>query len=214
MGLNVDLKNIDLKKLNINWQQLEKVPVKIRAAVVGGLCVLIAVLFVYFVYLPMQKQIAGLNEQLVTAQRNYNEKKAIADNLPTFQEEVRRLNERLALALTKLPNTTEIDRILVDVPNLAKEEELVVTRFNPGREMPKDFYSVVPLQLQLKGSYGRLAKFFEKVSKLNRIISVGDVSFEGPDTRPDGQVLLSASVQASTYTFLGKAPVDDKGAKK
>ena len=192
-------------QININWQQLEKIPVKTKAAAVVGLALLIAGLFFYFVYLPKQKELDLLNEQLATVQRSYNEKKAIADNLPTFQEEVRRLNERLSLALAKLPNTAEIDKILIDVPNLAKEEELVVKVFRPGKESPKDFYAVVPLSLELQGSYNRLAKFLEKVAKLNRIISIGDIVLGGGTARPDGQVILKATVQAQTYTFVEKA---------
>lgn len=194
-------------KINIDWQQLEKIPLKTKVAAVVGLAILMAGLFFYFLYLPEQKTLASLNEQLAAVQRNYNEKKAIADNLPTFQEEVRRLNERLSLALAKLPNTAEIDKVLIDVPNLAKEEELVVKVFKPGKESPKDFYAVVPLSLELTGSFNRLAKFLEKVAKLNRIISIGDITLGGGTLRPDGQVILKATVQAQTYTFVETAPV-------
>lgn len=191
-------------KVNVNWQQLEKIPLKNKVAGLVFACALIGGLFFYFMYLPKQKELGTLERKLADVQRQYNEKKAIADNLQTFQEEVRRLNEKLAQALTKLPNTAEIDRILIDLPNLAKEEELTVLNFKPGKDNPKGFYAEVPLNLSLRGPYNKLAKFYEKVGRLNRIISVDATSFtvESAKTAIDGAVILKAEVLANTYTFV------------
>lgn len=208
-------------KVNINWQQFEAIPLKNKVAGLVFACALIGGLFFYFMYLPKQKELGTLETQLANVQRQYNEKKAIADNLQTFQEEVRRLNEKLAQALTKLPNTAEIDRILIDLPNLAKEEELTVVNFKPGKEVLKGFYAEVPLTLSLRGSYNKLAKFYEKVGRLNRIISIDETALAvEPSKNFDGSVMLKAEVLANTYTFVdqpatgkvpaGKAP---KGAK-
>jgi type IV pilus assembly protein PilO len=207
---------LQLNQLNINWQAIEKFPVRNKLIILAVLCGLIGGLFFYFMYLPQQKQLDKLNADLETAQRQYNEKKAIADNLQTFQEEVRRLNEKLAQALTKLPSTTEIDKILIDVPNLAKEEELVVATFRPGKEGPKGFYAEIPLTLQVQGGYNRIAKFLEKVGKLNRIISIGNISLstQGKATAVDAK--LNADISALTYKFVenGKADSKDKGKGK
>ena len=192
-------------KVNINWQQLEKIPLKTKVAVLAGILILIAGLFFYFAYLPQTKEITQLQGQLAQVQRTYNEKKAIADNLPTFQEEVRRLNERFSLALAKLPNSSDIDKILIDVPNLAKEEDLIVGAFTPGHETASGFYATVPFSLQLSGKYNSLAKFFEKVGRLNRIIAIGDITLTGKSGAKDaGSPTLSASVQAKTYRFIDK----------
>jgi type IV pilus assembly protein PilO len=194
MGLQLNVK--------VNWQQLEKIPLQNKVAGLLAVCALIGGLFFYFVYLPKDKELKGLNGRLARAERVYNEKKAIADNLQTFQEEVRRLNEKLDIALAKLPNTAEIDKILMDMPTLAKEEELVVGSFRPGKETPRGFYAAVPLSLELSGPYNRLAKFFEKVAKLNRIISVKDVRLSSSGKTSGQNVLLKATVAAETYTFI------------
>lgn len=203
---------LQLNQLNINWQAIEKYPTRNKVIILLVVCGLLGGLFFYFMYLPKQKELDGLNIELDAAQRTYNEKKAIADNLQTFQEEVRRLNEKLALALTKLPNTSEIDKILIDLPNLAKEEELVVASFKPGAQSAKGFYAEIPISLSLQGAYNRMAKFFEKIAKLNRIIAVGNVTFTGPRPGPDG-VRLNAEVQAFTYAFIEQKG-DPKDAAK
>jgi type IV pilus assembly protein PilO len=183
-------------QVNINWKQLEKIPLKQKAAGLVALVVLMVGLYFYFLHLPKQKELVKLQGTLAQVQREYNEKKAIADNLPTFQEEVRRLNERFVVVLEKLPTSSDIDQILIDLPNLAKEEELIVKSFRPGRDVPRGFYAAVPLSLSLVGDYNRLAKFFEKVGRLNRIIAVGDIALK-PGT--DG---LEATVSAQTFKFI------------
>lgn len=205
---------LQLNQLNVNWQQFEKIPLRNKVIGLAVAAALIAGLFFYFMYLPKQKELAQLKSRLADVQRQYNEKKAIADNLQTFQEEVRRLDEKLAQALVKLPNTAEIDKILIDLPNLAKEEELTVVSFKPGSETGKGFYAEVPLQLSLRGAYGKLAKFFEKVGRLNRIISIGDTTLVSDKAKmPDGSMLLKADVVARTYTFVQNAPAADTDKK-
>ncbi len=190
-------------QVNIDWKQIEALPVKTKAAALVGLLVLIGGLFFYFMYLPQTKALARAKVQYEKVRKEYNEKKAIADNLPSFQEEVRRLDERLEVALKKLPSTSELDRILIDVPNLAKEEELVVRSFRPGSEQQQNFYAVVPLQLELTGNYNRLARFFEKVGKLDRIITIGNVNFKPVKSKDQGtENHVEAKVSAQTYRFV------------
>lgn len=193
MGLQVD----------IDWKKLEKVPLQARAGILAGVVALIGGLFFYFMYLPEKQQLEREEGRLATVQREYNENKAIADNLATFQEEVDRLNERFEIALRKLPDTTEIDQILIDLPNLAREEELIVRTFRPGSDQPQDFYARVPLSLEVSGTYHQVARFFEKVGRLDRIINIGNISLS--PTRGSGADVLDVSVNAQTYKFVERA---------
>lgn len=189
-------------QLNINWQQIEKIPLKTKVLGLIIILFLIGGLFFYFLYLPLTKELVQVEAKLAQEDKVYREKKAIADNLETFKEEVRRLNERLDLALQKLPNNTEIDKILIDVPNLAKEEEMQVTAFKPGKETTQDFYASIPFTLELTGTYSHIAKFIEKVARLPRIIKISDISLKPARTEKGaGQTMLTATMSAVTYRF-------------
>lgn len=192
MGLQVD----------IDWKQIEKVPLQARVGILAGLLALIGGLFFYFMYLPQQQQLQREQDRLAQVQREYNENKAIADNLETFQAEVDRLNERFEIALRQLPDTSEIDQILIDLPNLAREEELTVRTFRPGSDQQQDFYARVPLTLELTGSYHQIARFFEKVGRLDRIINIGNIALS-PSRGDDAE--LDVRVSAETYRFVERA---------
>jgi type IV pilus assembly protein PilO len=193
---------MELPKVNIDLQQLERIPLKTKAAVLVGVLALIGGLFFYFMYLPQTKVLATQERQLANVMREYNENKAIADNLEEFQEEIRRLNQRFEEALERLPSSADIDQLLIDLPNLAKEEDLVVRLFRPGNQQARGFYAVVPLSLELTGSYNRVAKFIEKVAGLSRIVTVKDVELSPASGADSDSIQLSVRMSAETYTFV------------
>jgi type IV pilus assembly protein PilO len=55
--------------------------------------------------------------------------------------------------------------------------------------------------MELVGSYHEVAMFFDRLSKLGRIVSVHNVSVSEPDVR-GGKVYLTVSAEAVTYRFL------------
>jgi type IV pilus assembly protein PilO len=65
----------------------------------------------------------------------------------------------------------------------------------------QEFYARVPLELTMLGSYHNVATFFDKLSKLDRIInilnfSMGDVKERG------GETVVKTSCLATTFRFL------------
>jgi type IV pilus assembly protein PilO len=73
----------------------------------------------------------------------------------------------------------------------------------------QEFYARVPLELTMLGSYHNVAVFFDKISKLDRIInilnfSMGDVKDKGAET------VVKTSCLATTFRFLET----EEGAKK
>jgi len=53
----------------------------------------------------------------------------------------------------------------------------------------------------VNGSYHKIGTFLDKVSKLNRIVSVNNINL-GKAGRSGGQVMLNASLELVTYRFL------------
>jgi type IV pilus assembly protein PilO len=78
-------------------------------------------------------------------------------------------------------------------------------------EEAQEFYARVPLELTMVGSYHNVATFFDKISKLDRIInilnfSMGDVKQRG------GETVVKTSCLATTFRFLESE--EEGGAKK
>jgi type IV pilus assembly protein PilO len=145
-----------------------------------------------------------------------NESKAIAKDLQKFKQEVERLNIELANALTQLPNEKEIPEILRNISTLGRESNLEFTLFKPKPEQPQQFYADVPIELVALGSYHNTGIFFDRVSKLPRIINVVNFNMtRAKDVKGKGEIenFVTVSCLVNTYRFIERAEKKSEGTK-
>jgi type IV pilus assembly protein PilO len=176
-----------------------------------------AILLYYFLgFQPRVERLRGLEAEFDQLGQKLRENQAIAANLPRVRAEVELLDQKLAEALTKLPNSDEIPVLLQTISDLGKDAGLEFLLFKPGGASPKDFYAEVPLDLQIRGRYHDLGTFFNKIGRLPRIVTIRNLDLGQPKTGPGG-VELTANCKAVTFKFLdpSQQPKDqDKGGKK
>jgi type IV pilus assembly protein PilO len=123
----------------------------------------------------------------------------------------------LKSALTQLPNEKEIPEILKSISSLGKESNLEFTLFRPKPEVPQQFYAQVPIELTALGNYHNIGKFFDKVSKLPRIINVVDFNMaraKDVKGRSENEVLVKTSCMINTYRFIESKREEKKSDKK
>lgn len=161
-----------------------------------------------------QATLTGLKNEYAQLERKVSENKAIADNLPRVKEEVRRLDAQLERAKKKLPDKDEIPLVLKTVSELGKEAGLEFLLFRPGKQVPKDFYAEVPLELGILGRYHDLAIFFDKVGKLSRIVTIEDINFGKAVPNDEGGMELTVSCRAVTFKFVEQPPEPGKKGGK
>ena len=133
--------------------------------------------------------------------------------------QVKTLEEDLKNALKQLPNEKEIPEILKNISSLGRESQLEFALFRPKVEEPQQFYAKVPIELTMIGTYHNTGLFFDKVSKLSRIINVVDFSmtrWRDPSRTREGSedVLLKTSAMLNTYRFVEKKSEEKKTEKK
>jgi type IV pilus assembly protein PilO len=183
---------------------------------VAILCV-IAGLYLYAFFIPRQDELKVARGELSKLTKELNESKAITRDLQNFKEQVEKLNEELKKALTQLPNEKEIPEILKNISSLGKESNLEFTLFRPKPEEPQQFYAKVPIELVALGSYHNIGIFFDKVSKLPRIINVVDFNMTRAKDikgRSESEILVKTSCMINTYRFIEKKSEEKKSEKK
>ena len=180
------------------------------------LCV-IAGLYLYAFFIPRQDELKVARGELSKLTKELNESRAITRDLQKFKEQVDKLNEELKNALTQLPNEKEIPEILKNISSLGKESNLEFTLFRPKPEEPQQFYAKVPIELVALGSYHNIGIFFDKVSKLPRIINVVDFNMTRAKDikgRSESEILVKTSCMINTYRFIEKKSEEKKSEKK
>jgi len=180
---------------------------------VAILCV-IAGLYLYAFFIPRQDELKVARGELSKLTKELNESRAITRDLQKFKEQVEKLNEELKNALTQLPNEKEIPEILKNISSLGKESNLEFTLFRPKPEEPQQFYAKVPIELVALGSYHNVGIFFDKVSKLPRIINVVDFNMTRAKGRSESEILVKTSCMINTYRFIEKKSEEKKSEKK
>ncbi|MCX7943658.1 MAG: type 4a pilus biogenesis protein PilO [Deltaproteobacteria bacterium] len=179
--------------INTPWQK--------KLLVLGGIIVGIAVLFYFLLISPTLKDINKLKNQIKSLEATYNEKQSIANDLASFRREVERLNQELKDALTLLPNSAEIPELLSRLSEVLEKSGLRMEVFELGMETPAGFYARVPIKIEVSGSFHEILVFFDKVSKLPRIINISDITFKDP-TFKNQKMILKAEFLATTFRFI------------
>jgi len=185
---------------------------------VAILCVLGGFYLKTFI-LPEREELSGLQSQLDKSLKELNESRAITRDLETYKGQVKHLEADLKSALTQLPNEKEIPEILKNISTLGKESQLEFALFRPKPEEPQQFYAKVPIELTMVGSYHNTGTFFDRVSKLSRIINVVDFNMTRAKEPAGGrqateEVLVRTSCMINTYRFIERKGEEKKSEKK
>jgi type IV pilus assembly protein PilO len=198
--------------MNPMVEKVLKLPNKQKIALLFLVMVAIGAAFYYGIQQPKYMQLKELQVKLNDLQNQIQESKKIADNLPRLKKEYEQLQFELASALTELPNQKEIPTLLTSITNVGKGAGLDFLVFRPKPEEPKDFYSAVPVDISVYGSFYSVANFFVAISNLPRIVNINNVSVS--DIRDmGGRTMMKVNCLATTFRFLEKKETKDEKKK-
>ncbi len=194
-------------------EKILNLPKTQRLALVAILFVLLGVGFFYGLFQPKMKVLKECQKRQADLSRQIQENKRIADNLPKFKKEFEQLKIDLDNALTELPNQKEIPSLLTSITSRGKDAGLDFLTFRPRPEQPKDFYSAVPVDISVLGSFHSVANFFVAVSRLPRIVNMTNVNFSDIKN-VGGRMVVRVNCLATTFRFLEKKETKDEKKRK
>jgi len=181
--------------------RISKAPAAAKYGGLAGVVVLLSALNFFLVIQPLEDSISGQQERMRQLDRQLAEKQEIAQNLNERRREMDTLEQKLAEALTELPEKKEIDELLTQINDIGKRSGLDIARVEPGVETPAGFFAKIPIKIALSGNYHEIAMFLQDVSTMRRIVNVSNIKFGSPVTRND-KVVLGSEFLATTFRFL------------
>jgi type IV pilus assembly protein PilO len=81
----------------------------------------------------------------------------------------------------------------------------------------KDFFSEWPIQMDVEGGFHTLGIFFDKISKLSRIVNVSNVSIKQNARGENPNRTILASYTATTFVYnenVPETPVEEPNVQK
>jgi len=197
---------VDLHQL---LERLGKLPRPQRLGVIALVYLALGAAFWFLLYSPKQKAISVLqsqNQELV-AKKEVVEKRA-ADK-EAFELELENLTLQLKQALRQLPDDREIPDLLSRISTIARRIGLEIHRFLPENEVSHEYHAEVPVELELQGSFHEVAIFFDRLSKLSRIVYVQNIEMSNP-METSGKVIITVTGKLTTFRFLGEGERTNK----
>jgi len=203
--------DLGLDKLQVHLDRFAKLPRSARMAMVPLAGVLVLGVYAWLAYLPARAELRAAEARERDLERNVSEVRAIVSNLGAFEAEIADLEQQLKQALRQLPDSTELPGLLTDVTSLGKDAGLEFKAFRPKDEINRDFYAEVPIEIEFSGNFHDIARFFDKVSKLPRIVNVSELKMEIADQKADS-TLIKVKGEATTFRFIENANAPQPGA--
>ena len=195
----------------MNWDELQhhlepdnigNAPNSIKFGVFAFLFIGIIAAGIYFDTQNQLKVLERHEKKEVELKDEFKVKADQAAKLELYKEQLAEMEASFGALLRQLPETTEVESLLVDVSQTGLAAGLEVKKFKPSAEEKKGFYAELPISLEVSGSYHQLATFISGIAALPRIVTISDMKLEPFDKEETSAAKLKMSATAKTYRYL------------
>ena len=96
-----------------------------------------------------------------------------------FQQEMIALNKQLDTLKTIVPEDKQTDEFMRLMEGAAAASGVQIRKLTAQAVVSRDYRYEMPFQIDVDGPYYSIVDFFSRLSRLSRIINVGDLKFNG-----------------------------------
>lgn len=182
-------------------EKLAKIPKPARLGAVAAIIAGVVAGYYFMVYQAQHEQLVNLRGQGEELQRKLNKVRVVASNLDEFQAEVAKLERDLAMVVKRLPNKKHFEDLLRDISTAGKKVGVSIKSIERTKEVSHNFYAEVPFKLEIEGEYHDVARFFEQLAALPRIVNMGAMDI-GVASESDLGTTLKIKGTATTFRFI------------
>lgn len=184
---------------------LTKMSLAGQLGVAASVAVIIAGLFYWQYWGPAVEEENAKTAQLEGLRKEIRALEVTAQKLQDFQREVALLEAKLETLKRILPPEKETPDLMRKVQSLAAQSNLVIKTFSPAATVNREFYQEWPINMAVEGSYHNLGYFFDRVSRLSRLVNVGNLKVSARTT-PTASRTISANCVATTFVYVDTPP--------
>jgi type IV pilus assembly protein PilO len=166
----------------------------------------IAASYYYLHQVDQQQRLAQRQQQLGGIQAEIARGQQQERRLPEFRAEVAELQGRLTALKAVLPEQKDVGELLRRIQTLAAQSSLTIRGFKPQAVAVKQQHAEWPISLQLEGTYHDLGAFFDKVSRLPRIINITGIEIKARTDRSVETSLATVAANCTVTTFVLSDP--------
>jgi Tfp pilus assembly protein PilO len=177
--------------------------------IVLGAIGLAAAGYVYFgtTFLPFNYPVRKAKIQALEAEHEklaaeVEKARRVVGDLARLEAEYERLHDQWLSAQELLPEEKEMPDLLRQVTTAGSRAGVEFALFEPGAPAAKEFHTEHPIEVKVRGNYHQVGSFLGRLSNLDRIVNVSEVTMVEPAER-------TTKKKTSTRRKKGDAPVND-----
>jgi len=177
-------------------------PMAIKGGVFAFLFIAIIAAGIYFDTTEQLRILESHEGKETELKEEFRVKADQAAKLELYKEQLAEMEASFGALLRQLPETTEVESLLVDVSQTALAAGLEIKKFKPSNEEKKGFYAELPIALEVTGSFHQLATFISGIAALPRIVTISEMKLQPFSSKDPNDGKLSMAATAKTYRYL------------
>ncbi|MBZ9611189.1 type 4a pilus biogenesis protein PilO [Rheinheimera maricola] len=194
MSLNLNLSEIDINDLD--FENMGSWPLVVKLIFAAILAIMVSALTYFLLVDSKIDELAVAQNKEIELRQVYRTKYASAVNLDLYKQQMLEMEQTFSFLLKQLPTTHETPGLLDDITYVGTTSGLTFIRINWEPEIEKEFYTELPIKIEVVGDYHQFGNFVSEVAKLPRIVSLHDFAIAA-----EGNDRLRFNVVAKTYRY-------------
>jgi len=196
---------------DIDWNNMGSWPLLGRA--IFAALVFVAVLALGY-FLDISDKMAFYDSEVAkeeTLKETFESKAFKVANLAAYKKQLTEIEESFGSLLRQLPRDTEVPGLLEDITKAAQFSSLEIKSIKLDKEVETEFYTELPINIDVVGEYHDFGAFVSAVAGLNRIVTLHN--FEVVSAGTDDTNLLNLKIVAKTYRYNDEVKKDTRKKK-
>jgi type IV pilus assembly protein PilO len=148
--------------------------IKQWGAVIAGGAVVTAALY-FTVFKSQGEKNATAQHALEDKITENNELESYRPKLKQIEQQLAELKQQLEIEQRIVPDDKQVDQFITMMDSEAQKAGVELRRYKARDTKSQPYYTEVPFDLELDGPYYSALNFFDRVSKLERIVNVSNL---------------------------------------
>ncbi len=153
----------------------------------------------YFITSGTRAETEQINDQVAQLQAKNQAAQIATQRINEFRSLYASKEQEYDELKVLLPEQREITNVLQGLQDTARESRLIVNRFSPREDSQQDFIMAKLVEVEVDSNFNSLRDFFDKMAKLQRIVSISDFSLKQLDKQSSGKTLHAQFLLTAFY---------------
>ena len=163
----------------------EDMSVFMQALVAAAIAVVLVLVGVFLPFSPVAQERDAVDkavQQRTKLTEEVTQLQVYKQRYSELKQQMDALNKQLDTLKTIVPEEKEVDEFIRLLQGAASSSNVQMRRLTAKEVAAREYYFEMPFEVQADGPYFNVLDFFARLGRLSRIINVGDLTFQDPET--------------------------------